>query len=176
MLLVPPIASLKVTAEVPLLALFTEEASACDAAVEVDWTVASAAELKFRLCRPAAEIVSVVVAVVAMEGKGGGRYTQPPNGPCPKPYALCARKTDLLNRDLRPADCANSTALDADFCASVLLKRAFSAQLAIRSAQACPPGPTMAKSKKSPAENTYPYQLPIFQQFSPSTGGWTQNQ
>ena len=63
-LLVPPIASLKVTAEVPVLALFTEEASACDAAVEVDWTVASAAELKFRLCRPAAEIVSVVVAVV----------------------------------------------------------------------------------------------------------------
>jgi hypothetical protein len=105
--------------------------------------VASAAELRFRLCRPTAEIVSVVVAVVAMEGKGGGRYTQPPDGPCPKPYALCARKTDRLNRDLRPADRANGTPLGADFCTPVLLKRVFSAQVAIRSAQACPLGPTM---------------------------------
>ena len=47
-LLVPPIASLKVTAEVPVLALFTEEASAFEVAVEAAWTLASAAELRFR--------------------------------------------------------------------------------------------------------------------------------
>jgi hypothetical protein len=90
-LLAPPLAalmaSLKLTKEVPVLAPFTDSASALEVAVVVACTVASAKELRFRLCRPAAEIVSVVVAVVGMERKRGGGYTQPPYGPCPKPYA-----------------------------------------------------------------------------------------
>jgi hypothetical protein len=63
--------------------------------------VASAAELRFRLCRPATEIVSVVVAVVGMGTEGRGWYTQRPEGPCFKPYALHSQKTSLLNRDFK---------------------------------------------------------------------------
>ena len=40
----------------------------------------SAAELRVRLCRPAAEMVLVVLAVVAMEVKLGDGYTQPRMG------------------------------------------------------------------------------------------------
>ena len=47
-LLVPPIASLKVTAEVPVLALFTEEASALEVAVDAAWTFASADAIRPR--------------------------------------------------------------------------------------------------------------------------------
>jgi hypothetical protein len=51
-----------------------------------------------------------------------------------KPYALCALKTEVVNRDLRLASSAKGTSLPTCFVAFVLLKTGFLSPLAIRSA------------------------------------------